>query len=326
MARIGYLDGWRGLAIIGVLIGHFLNVPGINPGRYGVELFFVLSGRLMAEILFIKKVELPNFFSRRFSRVYPTFAIFAVFTYISGIFPISWNELLSCLTFTYNYLHVFFRESIALNHIWSLCIEEHMYIILGLIAFFCNSRNLNPLPFLVCLTLVMMANGALRYADGYSYYQVYWRTDVRGASILVGAIAFLAIHRFERLQHVQSWLPILLGVLSVALNLGRIPDPIKYSAGTICLALSLVTLPSASGFFRRILENAILRGFGLISFSLYLWQQLFFAYGREHFGWLFAPLGLSLAMAVGTLSYFLVEKTSRRLTLRLLTWQWRKAS
>ncbi|MER8439084.1 hypothetical protein NKH36_02770 [Mesorhizobium sp. M1312] len=51
--RLAHLDGWRGLSIVLVLIGHFFPVPGINLGVMGVEFFFVLSGRLMAEILFV---------------------------------------------------------------------------------------------------------------------------------------------------------------------------------------------------------------------------------------------------------------------------------
>jgi len=76
-AIISALDGWRGLAILGVLFDHFVTKSGINLGRFGVELFFVLSGRLMAEILFVQKMPL-DFFLRRFSRVYPALFVFVL--------------------------------------------------------------------------------------------------------------------------------------------------------------------------------------------------------------------------------------------------------
>ena len=55
----------------------FVTKSGINLGRFGVELFFVLSGRLMAEILFVQKMPL-DFFLRRFSRVYPALFVFVL--------------------------------------------------------------------------------------------------------------------------------------------------------------------------------------------------------------------------------------------------------
>ena len=57
-AHIGYLDGWRGMAILLVLIGHFYPIKAMNLGTLGVDLFFVLSGRLMADILFVQKAKL----------------------------------------------------------------------------------------------------------------------------------------------------------------------------------------------------------------------------------------------------------------------------
>ena len=77
-ARSLLLDNWRGWAIIFVLLGHFTSLPGVNFGRFGVDLFFVLSGRLMADLLFLKRIELPTFFYRRFSRVLPVSLLFVL--------------------------------------------------------------------------------------------------------------------------------------------------------------------------------------------------------------------------------------------------------
>ena len=60
-----YMDGWRGLAISLLLVGHFLPVPGINLGAVGVRLFFVLSGLLMARLLFVQKVALCTFYRQQ---------------------------------------------------------------------------------------------------------------------------------------------------------------------------------------------------------------------------------------------------------------------
>jgi peptidoglycan/LPS O-acetylase OafA/YrhL len=54
LERIGYLDGWRGLAIAFVLQHHFFEVKWANFGILGVNVFFCLSGLLMSRILFVK--------------------------------------------------------------------------------------------------------------------------------------------------------------------------------------------------------------------------------------------------------------------------------
>src|SRR5262249_7449032 len=78
--HVPFLDGWRGLAIASLLVGHFAPLPGVvNFGRMGVELFFVLSGRLMAEILFVRRFPIPAFFRRRIARVWPALFVFVIF-------------------------------------------------------------------------------------------------------------------------------------------------------------------------------------------------------------------------------------------------------
>jgi Acyltransferase family len=102
--RIGYLDGWRGIAIVLVLLGHFAPVDAANLGTLGVDFFFVLSGRLMAEILFIKRVSLPAFYLRRFSRVYPgllAFVVLAALFFHSTPIHAGILAVLSALTFLF---------------------------------------------------------------------------------------------------------------------------------------------------------------------------------------------------------------------------------
>ena len=66
--RLPYLDGWRGTAIAALLIGHFVSGFGDRPrfgmdfARLGVELFFVLSGLLMGNLLLVRKVSITTFY------------------------------------------------------------------------------------------------------------------------------------------------------------------------------------------------------------------------------------------------------------------------
>ena len=74
--HIPYLDGWRGIAIIAVLYCHFGNRDYANIGAFGVMMFFVLSGFLMSQLLFVKRVAFVDFMLRRCSRILPTFWLF----------------------------------------------------------------------------------------------------------------------------------------------------------------------------------------------------------------------------------------------------------
>ena len=74
--RIPEWDGWRGLAILLVLVGHFTFSKWVWEERMGVDVFFVLSGMLMSNILFVDRMPLKDFYIRRFSRIIPGLVVF----------------------------------------------------------------------------------------------------------------------------------------------------------------------------------------------------------------------------------------------------------
>ena len=100
--RLDYLDGWRGLAISLVLIGHFYTGSPGFLGRLGVDVFFVLSGFLMSGLLFVQRQPLRIFYRRRISRVLPAFVIYVVAIYLYALIQqreTSVTELISTLLF-----------------------------------------------------------------------------------------------------------------------------------------------------------------------------------------------------------------------------------
>lgn len=309
--RILYLDGWRGLAIISVLIAHFGSDDIINLGRFGVELFFVLSGRLMAEILFVRKAALPSFFIRRISRVYP--ALFALC--IVMLATASWRagdpsmtQFISSITFTSNYAKYWTDRSPVLDHIWSLCVEEHMYLILGAIAFAGQKYRIALIPTLCLMTAAAIMIGVVQTVQGFGYNYVFWRTDTRGASILIGVIAYLTLNKSVPKWLSWSWMPVILAAAALVLNLNVVPNPIKYSIGTIFLATSLILIPQAPVFFLRFLEHPILLRTGTWSYSIYLWQQPFSKIGGP-IAYRLAYLLMAVTAAVA--SFYLIEQPVR---------------
>ncbi|UCI05074.1 acyltransferase family protein [Mesorhizobium sp. B1-1-8] len=311
--RLAYLDGWRGLSIALVLIGHFFPVPGINLGVLGVEFFFVLSGRLMGEILFIERFPLKKFFKRRFSRIYPALLLFVIAAMIglAGTYiAFKWKAALAALTFTYNYAGILITRAGALDHIWSLCVEEHAYITLALISVAVSGRA-NVVRLLVILSLLAMANGAVSYwVLGMHYETSYWRTDVHIASILLSASICLLkaggrLPAFLQSPHVA----LVAGAGSVLLFLNPVPTPVHYLLGVPLLALAVNALDFAGNYLTGLLSSRPMVMLGLWSYSLYLWQQPFYKFVDER-GSAAIPM-LAAVFACALCSYYIVEKPAR---------------
>ena len=300
MKRLVYLDGWRGLAILCVLVGHFTPIPGINLGTLGVELFFALSGRLMAEILFVQHFPLEQFYKRRLSRVYPALFAFVLSAFIAfrdTSLSFGPKALITALTFIFNYNTVIpglYRTG-ALDHIWSLCVEEHSYVILGLIAFY--SRH--PLPIIVGMTAFSMIDGLISsFVYSQDYFHVYWRTDTHLASIFI-AVAFY-------LNKARGGSPIFTLLAGFLFSIDYFPSPVHYTIATAFFAHAICNL-EASPMAMRILSIPALTYVGLISYSLYLWQQPFYklAVTCQSLWPLLPAIGCSLA------SFYLIERPAR---------------
>lgn len=298
------------MAILLVVVGHFIYLGYVNWARLGVEFFFVLSGRLMAEILFVKEARLRSFYLRRFARIYPALAVFCVasaLVFYGTDKQVNWQQLLASLTLTSNYAMFFLGMPDIQGHIWSLCVEEHMYLLLGLIAFANRKFRLPVIPTIAIIAAAFAAQGVFETLAGKGYYEVYWRSDVRGASLLMGALAFLIVHKFNiRLPALTS---LALGMAAIYLNLYTFQDGTKYTIGTACLALSLASMPRTPRPFQKILEVKGMVAVGVLSYSLYLWQEPF--YIMMH-GGSPMPLMLGVALVCAVISYFVIEKPSRR--------------
>ncbi|TGT42368.1 acyltransferase [Mesorhizobium sp. M8A.F.Ca.ET.165.01.1.1] len=311
--RLAYLDGWRGLSIALVLIGHFFPIPGINLGVLGVEFFFVLSGRLMAEILFIERYPLKKFFKRRFSRIYPALLVFVVLAMValSGTFiGFKWKAAVTALTFSYNYAGILLNRAGALDHIWSLCIEEHAYIILAAISAIVASRS-RVVPLLLVLAALAMANGAASYWFLHMDYETtYWRTDVHIASILLSA-AICLLKADGKLPSLLKgpYVAVAAAAGAVFLFMDAVPTPIHYLVAVPLLAIAVNALDFSTRFLSGWLSSLPMTTLGLWSYSLYLWQQPFykFVYDQGTNPW---PM-LAGVFACALCSYYLIERPAR---------------
>lgn len=310
--RILYLDGWRGLAILTVLVGHFFSGAEMLGG-FGVDLFFVLSGRLMAQILIEDKFPLPTFFLRRFTRIYPALFVFATamlcaslliraigHTFNSLITPF---DYFAALTMWMNYKVVFFGEAGVLDHLWSISVEEHSYIILAsLSAVLARKRGIALV--ILGLAIVALANGYLLSAEIGAGPRELWRTDVRVAPLFMSFAIYLSPIHYRKL--LGRFAPLMLSAAFV-MPFTDVTPPIQLAINSVLLGLSVNSLDYSPQQFRRFFEGAMIRFIGVISYSLYLWQQPLFTLHERVSAFILLPIVFIFAIA----SYYLIEQPSR---------------
>jgi peptidoglycan/LPS O-acetylase OafA/YrhL len=310
--HIPYLDGWRGLAILFLLIGHFFPIPGVNFGAVGVALFFVLSGFLMSKILFIDKVPLPIFYRRRIARILPSAAVLlavVALAYLAIGREISSYELLAAATFTNNYFVTSGPWTMPVGHIWSLSVEEHAYILLSLVALMCRARKTSGQAALGTLAGAAAAIAVMYwFAFGSKGVPGLWlHTEVAAFGIMASAFLLLAF-RERRPDLPPIALPLLVA-LGICAYWWRVVPPATLVIGCGAFALALNMLDRSPGLFRTFLEFRPLRQLGIWSYSLYLWQQPFYML-KDRAGWP-VPLALACALVLGVTAFYLVENPAR---------------
>ncbi len=308
------LDNWRGWAILLVIVGHFGHVPAVDAGRVGVELFFVLSGRLMADLLFVKQTPIPTFFYRRFTRVLPLSMLFVFTAWIAfppGPLFLTDKAALASIGMVVNYTQLIGISASVTDHYWSLCVEEHSYLTLAVLALVMrrSGAHRGAKPAWICLALaaLMIANGVRLWLQTHNYYMTYWRSDVRAASIFVSVgLRILQVHgRLAFLR--RAWVPLVAFLVGMVFSTHHMPEPLKYSLATLGIAVAVNTLEHAPALGRRFLSSRLIGWVGVISYSLYIWQQPFF-YSIGRYGAL--PL-LLFAVAVAVLSFYMIENPVR---------------
>jgi len=315
--HVPWLDGWRGLCIVMVLLGHFAPRHLGHLAPLGVEMFFVLSGRLMAELLIGRRQPLPTFILRRASRILPLLVLYvgviglglALASLAAGT-PVNWLSPVASLLFFSNYLA---HPVPMLEHTWSLAVEEHSYLLLVLIAAL-SLRRPNIAGWLAfALACCMLLNGALIFHDGVETGPyVFWRSDVRGASVLLSFALFLLL-RHRQPAASGRWLRWLSPACLLGAAASMIPaDPVTPLQMTSCTLFAVVavnTIQFAAPAFQRLLSLGTLTWLGTLSFSIYIWQQPFFIATKGGFP---AIAALPLVFICAIWSHARVEAPARR--------------
>jgi len=258
MKRIEVLDGWRGLAIILLLSGHFIELPWIWVERLGVDLFFVLSGMLMSTILFEKRMDLRDFYIRRFSRIIPAFILFVLVIFTLAEFAnleFKTSEVVANLTFLRTYYplepHIW-NTDVPVEHLWSLNVEEHAYVIMSVITLL-FLRNSNA-------AYILIALGTISIGICFYYYFNYASAPTQYRIRTESAVSFIFLSAGYNLIRRQSnisahpVLPVIALLGAFLCYLKIMPDWLPFSFSPLLLVFTVNHLSEASRVLRDFLE------------------------------------------------------------------------
>jgi peptidoglycan/LPS O-acetylase OafA/YrhL len=311
---------------------HFLNrlTEAWNRGGWiGVDLFFVLSGFLIAGLLFSERrrqgsISFKRFFIRRAFKIYPPFwalilAIAAIGS-LSGK-PVATSGLVSELLFLQNY------GSSLFNHTWSLAVEEHFYLTLPLllIALSRFSRNKRspfesiPLCFLIIAVLGLLLRGTRGLAGDFQMSYTHLRIDSLFFGVLLSYYYHSYPERFLTVARDQRWLLLLAGgiLLAPAFLIEHRTSYYIYTVGLtqFYFGSGLVLVGMLGCSVPESLPIRLLALVGTRSYSIYLWHMLlltFVSKALTYYGlimnwYVYAVASLLGAVALGTAMATLVE-------------------
>jgi peptidoglycan/LPS O-acetylase OafA/YrhL len=352
------LDGWRAIAILTVMVFHSrdaliraLGAPMVwlAPsmelwGPFGVDIFFAISGllitsRLLAEEDLKGKISLRSFYIRRMFRILPPSLLYlGVLAVLGGLGVLafqadSWRAaLLFYMNFTVNpWWYV--------GHFWSLAVEEHFYAFWPAVLLFVPRTRRLAVAVGLCATVLAWRMLNAKFAEiglamGSSFLLHQSRTDFQMDAILWGAAAALAYLLFRDKKWFQRFLTPQVGIVWMLLIVVSLllPGSWKLAQGFRLfrrLAMPVVLLNSilhCNGWAGRLLDSWVMRKMGRLSYSLYLWQQLFMVRGIEnvvHVPWpQVFPLNFLCAFGCAVLSYNLVEKPCIRMGHWMASRRW----
>jgi peptidoglycan/LPS O-acetylase OafA/YrhL len=360
IGHIKSLDGIRAVAVLLVLYSHAINHPHVvvpvihgtvlddmlrGVGRYGVLMFFVLSGYLITTLLLHERqqhgaIDLPRFWYRRAFRILPVAAVFlmvvGILTYLR-VLDIHPGAFAAAATYSWNYQFLFLdwkaqgSDTDMLGHLWSLSVEEQFYLLFPIIMWLSTPKN----ALRICLVLIVLTP-AIRLAQYELFPAVRNFGTIMGHTMFGVSIAIGCAWALSEHLHIADTFRCRLSTsipFCVAMIYGFVINPfleVKFHgvwalpigetlAGfSAAIIMAYLVRYADSSRVARFLNLRWVAWFGTISYSVYIWQQL-----PYHFDIPNCPLLLSrflmmiAAILIATTSYYVVESPLLRLRQRI---------
>jgi peptidoglycan/LPS O-acetylase OafA/YrhL len=333
------IDGLRALAILPVVAFH-LNLSVVPGGFVGVDIFFVISGFLITQLLYsdmqADQFSLLRFYERRVRRIGPVLIATILVVFALGLrycVPdemVSLSKSMTAATLFASNFYFWNTEgyfdlaaaSKPLLHTWSLAVEEQFYIVWPLVLAICMAylrrRLITIVAVLALASLAVSAIGVYRFPTA-AFYLPFGRLWELALGGMIALGAFPEVND-QRARNVLGAVGLILILGSVLLIRGSMPFP-GLLAIPPCLGAALIIIAgrgggSAVGTLLALPPVAFL---GAISYSLYMWHWPIAVF-QNNYAILADGLNskankiliLGVSLVVAALSYWLIEQPFRR--------------
>lgn len=297
-------DGIRAIAAISVILFHIAPVSIVNLGWIGVDLFFVISGFLITNIL-LKNRHQPDYFKsfyiRRSLRIFPLYFLVITPLIFANLFfgKSQVNETVPYFLYIQNFTSIKNGYLWGLGHTWSLAIEEQYYLIFPFLIYFLKGKKLTSLIILLILTSIITRTYIA--AKGFPIFYQSTMLFTRADSLLLGALLPILFQNFKydtkRIQNISLQF-LLLGLTGLILFLfwqantfnkesilkdfgnnnlkGNFIGQYKYTFIALLFSglIGMIAYDESNiiKYLIRILETSWLKYLGTISYGLYLFH------------------------------------------------------
>jgi len=348
------IDGLRALAVSLVILCH-LQISGFSGGYIGVDIFFVISGFLITNLLINEYqgnlagaksgwISFRNFYLRRIKRIVPmaltviiVALIYAYFNYSQARFSQVRNDAIWASLFGANIHYMqeslnYFQQAQALSllqHYWSLAVEEQFYLIFP--AFFllvsrvkikAKSGLVAPLVAVSLVSLTSLLSAITTANPTQSYFSSFDRAYELGIGAILALV--LALRRFNLTSTLSNLLS-MAGIALIASSVinfdaaSRFPgsSALVPTLGTALILFSEINSAQLSVVGKTFARKPIVY-LGKLSYSIYLWHWLVMIIVKDQISG--SPLLINTLIITATLllslvGYKLIEHPIRKLPI-----------
>lgn len=345
MKQIPSLNGLRAISILIVLFAHFKDTFGVPDiikkiiewtcyGNLGVEVFFVISGYLITKILLSEetnnsKINFKRFYFRRFLRIFPVFLLYLIFILIlNDIYKIESIHFIKSLFYFNNF--AIFGGSWLLGHTWSLSVEEQFYLIWPLTI----SKFKNYIPKITLIVFILAIVLRLVGLFKYEYSDILLNPLIGNLDgILIGSyVSFLQLNNkfplgYNYFKNIKFPVFLSLTILLILYSLQHFGNigylvfiAIKGLGSFVIAYFMLYCINEKETIIFKFLNLKIISYIGVLSYSIYIWQQFFLlkiGVSKHVFFFQKYPYNFLFVFLVAIISYELFEKPILKLKNKL---------